>query len=73
MEKNRKIKLKGYIAIAKFRDVDYYLTGDKGVDEVTKLKISDIHTFPYELHMSAWPMMEQIYRNAKITITIDLS
>lgn len=66
------MKLEGYIATAKYGDVDYYLSGTKWVDNVTKLKLSDIHTFPYELNISNWPKMEQNYRNAKITITIEL-
>lgn len=72
MEK-RKIKLKGYIVVAKYKDVDYYLTGKKWVDKVAELKISDIYAFTRKLDMTAWPLMEQTYRNAKITITIDLS
>lgn len=64
--------LEGFIPVAKYRDVDFYLSGSKWVDSIQKVKLGDIKAFPQKLNMTEWPVMDQSYRNAKITISIEL-
>ena len=74
MSDKRIIKIEGYIIVAEYHDKDRYLSDNKHwVHSVKELKLSDIRAFPVNnFDMSKWPLMKQGYRNAQITITIDL-
>ena len=66
------MKIEGYVAKSSYKDVDVFLSGNKWVDHIEKLKLGDIKAFPHELNMKDWPIMTgQEYKWAKIIITID--
>ncbi|MFA5153279.1 MAG: hypothetical protein WC554_12015 [Clostridia bacterium] len=65
------MKIEGYVVTAKFENVDCYLSGSKWVHDIQKIKLRDIKVFPQEVNMTKWPEMDQSYRNAKISISIE--
>jgi len=66
------MRLSGFITKSTYRDIPMYLSETKWVDNIMKCKVGDIKTFPPELDMKDWPLMDQKYENVKVIIEIDL-